>query len=85
MKTNASIFWLFPLLALASASIYADEPALAGSATTSWLSLQVEGSMASPNPQSVSKAYQDKAAQRFLKTLDQEVPAANLNQSFSTK
>ncbi len=89
MKTHIQIFWLLPMLVLSSALLHADElgrePALAGAATTSWLSLQADGAMASSNPQSVSKAYQDKAALRFIKTLDQEVPAANLSQSFSTK
>lgn len=89
MKKHIQIFGLFPMLVFSSVSLHADEPghepALAGAATTSWLSLQADGAMASSNPQSVSKAYQDKAAVRFMKTLDQEVPSANLNQSFSTK
>lgn len=84
MKTIAQAFWLCSVL-LTSVTLHAGEPALPGAATSSWLSLQSEGGMASSNPQTVSKAYQDKAALRFMKTLEQEIPAANLAKNFSTK
>ena len=46
------------------------------------LQIQSTGQQASENPQAMSGAYREKAAARFLKTLDQEVPPVELGGSF---
>lgn len=50
---------------------------LPGQEVESLLEIQRNGDMQSSLPQSVSSAYHEKAAQRFMKTLDQAIPAAS--------
>lgn len=53
-----------------------------GHASDSLLQIQSTGQQASENPQAMSGAYREKAAARFLKTLEQEVPPVELGGSF---
>lgn len=53
---------------------------LAGQETETWLILQREGAQASPYAQSLPAAYHERAAQRFMKTLDQPIPATSMAQ-----
>jgi len=48
---------------------------LPGAEVEQWLAMQRNGDQQSELPQSVSPAYHEKAAQRFMKTLDQAIPA----------
>lgn len=54
-----------------------------GDTTQSLLSLQADGAQQSSNPQALSGAYREKAAARFLKTLEQPVPPVQFDTSFS--
>lgn len=62
-----------------------DTRPLAGAATEAYLSLQASGAQGSAKPQSVSGAYRERAAARFLKTLDQEVPPVKIDSGFKSK
>lgn len=53
---------------------------LAGQDTETWLTLQREGVQASLHSQSLPAAYHERAAQRFMKTLDQAIPATSMAQ-----
>lgn len=53
-----------------------------GHASDALLQIQSTGQQASENPQAMSGAYREKAAARFLKTLEQEVPPVELGGSF---
>ena len=62
-----------------------DTRPLAGAATEAFLTLQASGAQGSAKPQSVSGAYRERAAARFLKTLDQDVPPVKLDSGFKSK
>lgn len=62
-----------------------DTRPLAGAATEAYLTLQASGAQGSAKPQSVSGAYRERAAARFLKTLDQEVPPVKIDSGFKSK
>lgn len=61
-----------------------DHRPLPGADTDAWLSLQTGGAAASTNPQPVSMAYRERAAARFMKTLDQEIPVVKSDSGFKS-
>lgn len=55
-----------------------------GDATEAALAQQVTGATASANPQAATRELREKAAERFLKTYDQPLPASVYGDSFAT-
>jgi hypothetical protein len=45
-----------------------------GDTVEQWLAMQRDGNMASANPQAATRELREKAAERFLKTYEQQMP-----------
>ncbi len=61
-----------------------DDRPLPGDDSSAWLSLQASGVQASGNPQPVSMTYRERAARRFMKTLDQDIPVMKSDSGFKS-